>query len=148
MGQSTASVAVSSRSRKPLSKRSSHLALVRTPRGTVIGDIVLEGDQRVFVRRVHERHRLRSHDAWTIGGYVLQQLVRWHLTMIRYLAPDGTYETSLADFLARAIPLEFPGHDESQHVLPRGWWTIRPVQVQERAVQEQLALHAAPEVRT
>ncbi len=147
MDQSTAIVRVSPNTRKSLSnQRFTRLALVRTPSGTIIGEIILEGDRRVFVRRVIERVRFRLHDAWPLGAFALQQLVHWRVAVIRYLAPDGIYQTTLEDFLARAIPLEFPMHDEVQYVLPRTWWPVRPTLTQRGAVQEQLALTSPGEV--
>ncbi len=150
MQQVTAIVAVSPSTRKTLlPRRPTRLVLVRTPGGAIIGTIVLEGDQRVFVRRVTERIRFRLHDAWPLGAYALEQLVRWRVTLLRYLTPDGIYEVGLAGFIAQAIAMEFPGHPEVQHVLPRSLWTVRPVQLAQTgaaAIQEQLALTPPGEV--
>ncbi len=122
---------------------SAHLVPVRTPNGAIIGTIVLEGDQRVFVRRVTERIRFRLHDAWPLGAYALQQLMRWKVTLLRYISRDAICEVTLPDFIALSIAMEFPGHDEVQHVLPRSLWEIRPVRpasAHGRSASEQLGL--------
>ncbi len=151
MEQSTAIVAVSPHARKSLSTRPLHLAAIRTPRHVVIGTVVEEDGRRIFIRRVQEKHVFRELDGWTLGAFALEQCRRWRVELLRYLSPDGVYETTLAYFIERSIPLEFPGHSEVQHVLPRGWWPVQPVrpaQRQENSIQEQLALTSAEEVST
>lgn len=115
------------------------LAPVRTPSGAVIGEIVQDGAARIFTRRVREERDLyRSLDAWPLGAFALEQLRRWRVATIRYTAQDGVYETTVADFLARAIPLEFA--HETQFVLPRAWWATRSARPAGRAAGEQLGL--------
>jgi hypothetical protein len=98
---------------------------VRAPGGRVIGCVVQEGGERVFLRRVRpERHLFRALDAWPLGAYALDQLRRWRVTRLRYVGPDGVYEVPVDGFLSRAISLEFP--HETQLVLPRAWWPTRP----------------------
>jgi hypothetical protein len=96
------------------------LTPVRTPAGVVIGQIVLEGEDRVFVRRVRASDRYRALDSWTIGEAILRQLIKWRVTRIRYLAPEGRYESTLAFFRANAVLLDCD--HELQHTLPRGQW--------------------------
>lgn len=100
----------------------------------MIARVEREGEGLVLIRRVREKHRFRALDAWTLGESALRQVLELSVARLRYLGDDGTYEVSLADFIAQAVRLPFD--HEAQHVLPRGRWQFTP----RRPVAEQTSL--------
>lgn len=107
---------------------------IRTPEGKVIARVRREGEVFVLVRRVHEKHRFRVRDAWSLGEHALRQVQEIPVARLRYIADDGTYEVGLCTFLRDAECLSFT--HEAQHVLPRQRWEFTP----RRPVAEQTSL--------
>jgi hypothetical protein len=158
MQQSTASIVGSAGARKfpPTQTRSSRtkdrrrgvlrLAPIRTPRGTIVAQVIQEDGRRICTRRIRERDVFRELDGWAAGAFILDQCRHWNVAALRYVADVGIFEAPLDYFLANAIPREFANHPdgETQYILPRNLWPIRPRQTEpvsrEPFVDEQLSL--------
>ncbi len=139
-------VTLPDRVRKSCKRGNVRLARVRTPAGAIIGPIILEEGERVFVRSVQQRHLFRELDGWSLGEYALEQLLRWRVGMIRYRSPEGIYETPVSIFTASAIPREFEPNPERQHILPRHLWATRPAEVKTVSSMDRVKQMALPGV--
>jgi len=108
-------------------KRDEHAApLVRLPGGTPVGKVYLEEGIRIWERRVTARHVLRMSDSFTINQPVLRQLRNLRVVLIRYVAPEGTYELDLDAFIAMSKRHRFPSMAEDVLAVPRADWRFRP----------------------
>jgi len=108
-------------------KRNEHAApLVRLPGATPVGKVYLEEGIRVWERRVTARHILRMSDSFTINEPILRQLRNFRVVLIRYVAPEGTYELDLDAFTAMSKRHRFPSMDEDVLAVPRTVWRFRP----------------------
>lgn len=96
------------------------------PGGRPVGELKREHGVLVWERRVRSKHVLRMTDSWTVNHGILRQLADFGVTLLRYIAPEGTYEVALDDFVRSSSVLRKFARGEDVHALPRSNWAYMP----------------------
>ena len=91
----------------------------------MIAEVYDEGGVIVAQRIVTEGcHLLWKWDAWPLGRQALDQALDMDVDLLRYVAPEGTYEIAVAAFVEQAERLPF--RHETQFALRRRAWRFTP----------------------